>query len=97
MHFFYPQRILRVFCVYFQHQRRVLFEGCVGDPLQTPDAILPSTKWSVLVLRNVMQDAMSEVWKVYLAPEITSIFLRQKSSCLRNKSRRSAHSAEGGK
>ena len=28
-------KFLRVLCGYFQHQRKVLFEGCVADPLQT--------------------------------------------------------------
>ena len=31
----FPRKILRVFCGYFEHQRRVQFEGCVADPLQT--------------------------------------------------------------
>ena len=35
MHFGFPQRILIVLCGYVQHQRRVIFEGCVADPLQT--------------------------------------------------------------
>ena len=56
-HFGFPQRILRVLCGYFQHQRRVFFEGCVADPLQ-------GSKWPLLLLRIAMQDAMS-VLKVY--------------------------------
>ena len=43
----------------------VLFEGCVADPLQTITAILPGSNWSVLLLRIVMQDAISEVLKVF--------------------------------
>ena len=35
MHFGFPQRILQVLCGYFEHQRRVLLEGCVAGPLQT--------------------------------------------------------------
>ena len=65
MHFGFPQRILRVPHGYFEHQRRVLFEGCVADPLQIITAILLGSKWSVLLLKMVMQDAMSEVLKVY--------------------------------
>ena len=34
-HFDFPMKNLRVPCVYFEHQRRVLFEGCVSEPLQT--------------------------------------------------------------
>ena len=29
---------------HFEHQRMVLFEGCVADPLQTIAACLPSSK-----------------------------------------------------
>ena len=64
MHLGLPQRILHVHCRYFQHQRRVLFEGCVADPLQTITAILPDPTWSVFLSGMVMQDAMSEVWMV---------------------------------
>ena len=34
-HFIFPRKILRVLCGYFEHQRRVQFEGCVAEPLQT--------------------------------------------------------------
>ena len=34
------------------------------EPLQTT-AILPGTKWSCLLLHIVLQDALSEVMKVY--------------------------------
>ena len=54
-----------VFCGYLQHQRRVVFEGCVADPLQTIPAFLPGSKWSCLFLRVVLQDALSEVLKIY--------------------------------
>ena len=29
-HFSFPRKILRVLCGYFEHQRRVQFEGCAG-------------------------------------------------------------------
>ena len=51
-------------CGYFQYQRRVIFEGCVADPLQIITANLPGSKWSC-VLRTELQDALSEVLKVY--------------------------------
>ena len=38
-HFSFPRKILRALCGYFEHQRRVLFEGCVAEPLQTITAI----------------------------------------------------------
>ena len=43
-HFSFPRKILRVLCGYFEHQRRVQFEGCVAEPLQTIAAILPGSK-----------------------------------------------------
>ena len=59
------RKILRVLCGYFEHQRRVQFEGCVAEPLQTITAILLGSKWSCLLLRIVLQDALSEVTKIY--------------------------------
>ena len=53
-----------VLCGYFKHQRRVHFEGCVAGPLQTITAVLPGSKWSCLLLRSALQDALSEVTKV---------------------------------
>ena len=49
---------------YFEHQRRLQFEGCVAEPLQTITAILPGSKWSCLLPR-VLQDALSEVTQIY--------------------------------
>ena len=60
-HFSFPRKILRVLYGHFEHQRRVQFEGCVAEPLQTITAILPGSKWSCLLLRIVLQDALSEV------------------------------------
>ena len=48
-HFSFPRKILRVLCGYFEHQRRVQFEGCAAEPLQTITAILPGSKWSCLL------------------------------------------------
>ena len=42
-HFSCPRKILRVPCGYFEHQRRVQFEGCVAQPLQTITAIFPGS------------------------------------------------------
>ena len=63
-HFSFPRKILRVLCGYFQHQRRVQFEGCAAEPLTTITAILPVSKWSCLLLRIVLQDALSEVAQI---------------------------------
>ena len=57
-HFSFPRKILRVLCGYFEHQRRVQFEGCAAEPLLTITAILPGSKW--------MQEALSEVITIYL-------------------------------
>ena len=56
-HLIFPRKILRVLCGYFAHQRRVQFEACVAEPLQTISAILPGSKWGCLLLRIVLQDA----------------------------------------
>ena len=52
-------------CGYFEHERPVQFEGCVAEPLQTITAFLPGSNWSCLLLRIVLQDALSEVTKFY--------------------------------
>ena len=57
-------------CGYFEHQRRVQFEGCVAEPLQSITAILPGSKWSCLLLRVVLQDALNEVTKNYPPVEV---------------------------
>ena len=60
-HFAFRRKILRVLRGYFEQERRVQFEGCAAEPLQTITAILPGSKWSCLLLRIVLQDALSEV------------------------------------
>ena len=64
-HFSFPRKILRVLCGYCEHQRRVQFEGCVAEPLQTISATSPGSKWSCLLLRVVLEDELSEVIKIY--------------------------------
>ena len=63
-HFSFSRKISQVFCGYFEHQRRVRFEGCAAEPLRTITAILPGSKWSCLLLRIVLQDALSEVMNI---------------------------------
>ena len=43
-HFCFPRKFLRVLCGYFEHQRRVQFEGCAAEPITTITATLPSHK-----------------------------------------------------
>ena len=64
-HISFPRKILRLLCGYFEHQRRVQFEGCVAEPLKTITAILPGSKWGCLLLRVVLQDALGGVMKIY--------------------------------
>ena len=64
-HFSFSTQVLRLLCGYFEHQRRVQFEGCAAEPLKTITATLPGSKWSCLLLRIVLQDALSEVMKIY--------------------------------
>ena len=65
-HLSFPKKILRVLCGYFEHQRRAQFEGCVAEPLRTITAMLPGSKWSCLLLRIVLQDALREVTQIHL-------------------------------
>ena len=74
--FSFPRKILRVLCGYFEHQRRVKFEGCVAH--RTITAILPGSKCIVL------QDALSEVTKIcpplklrVFVGDITALFIRK--------------------
>ena len=41
----------------------MLFVGRAADPLQTIKATLPGSRWSVILLRSVTEDAMAEVLK----------------------------------
>ena len=45
-HFSFSRKILRVrvLCGYFEHQRRVQFEGCVAEPLKTITAFFARVK-----------------------------------------------------
>ena len=61
------------------------FEGCVEEPLRTIAATLPGSKWSCLLLRIVLQDALSEATKMYpplkltvFVDDITAIVKRKK-------------------
>ena len=62
-HFEFSRKILLVLRGYFEHQRRVQFEGCMAEQLQSITAIVPGSNWSCLLLRIMLQDALSEVTK----------------------------------
>ena len=50
--FSFPRKTLREQCGYFEHQRRVQFEGCAAEPLTTITAILPGSKWSCFLFTH---------------------------------------------
>ena len=77
---------------FFEHQRRVQFEGCVAKPLRTITAILPGSKWSCL-LRIVLQDALSEVTNIY-PPLKLRVFVDDISALLMGKNKVVAEMAE---
>ena len=72
-HFSFPRKILRVLCGCFEHQRRVQCEGCAAESLRTITAILPGSKWSCLLLRIVLRDALSEIIKFYPSAEVEGL------------------------
>ena len=87
-YFSFPRKILRVLCGYFEHQRRVQFEGCAQSPFTTIAAILPGSKWSCLQLRIVLQDALSDVTKIY-PPLKLRVFVGDITALLMEKKQRS--------
>ena len=69
-HFNLP-KIFCVSCGYFEHQKRVQFNGYVARVPSDPHGHLPWVKkWNCLLLRVVVQDALGEVTKVYPHPKV---------------------------
>ena len=68
-HFSFPRKILRVLCGYFEHQRRVQFEGCAAEPAaHDHHCYFARVQVELLAfLRIVLQDAVSEVTKIFEA------------------------------
>ena len=62
--FFLPKSCTGSYAGFCSIKRRVQFDGCVADPVQTISAILPGSQRSVLLLRLVVQEAMNEVLNV---------------------------------
>ena len=99
-YFSFPRKILRMLCGYF-----VQFEGCVAYPLQIITAIVSGSKWSCLLLRIELQDALSEVTKIYLllkwkvfVDDITALLMvKEKKSLKRQKSDEKVTRGYGGK
>ena len=92
-HLSFPRKILRVLCGCFQHQMRMQFEGCAAEPLTTITAILPGSKWSCLLLRIVLQDALSEVTKIYLTLKLR-VFVADITAVAKGKNREVAEMAK---
>ena len=82
-----------VLCGYFEHHRRDQFEECMANPLWTTTAILPGSKWSCLLLRVVLQDALREVTQVY-PPLKLRVFVDDITALLMTKSKEVAEMAE---
>ena len=72
-HFCFSKKILRVLCGYFEHQRRVQFEGCVAEPLQTRVQVelLAVTKIHLLLkLRVFVDDCGTLDWEAEMANKV---------------------------
>ena len=92
-HFSFQSKILRVLCRYFEHQRRVQVEGCAAEPLRTITTSLPRLKWSCLLLRIVLQDALSEVTNNY-TPLKLRVFVDDTTALLMEKNKEVAEMAK---
>ena len=92
-HFSFPRKILRVLCGYFEHERRVQFEGCVAEPLQTISAILPGSEWRCLLLRIVLREALSGVTKI-CPPLKLRVFVDDTTALLNGKNKEIAETAK---
>ena len=68
-------------------------KGCVAEPLKTITAILPLSKWSCLLLRIVLQDALSEVTKICL-PLKLRVFVVDITALLKGANREVAEAAK---
>ena len=83
----FPKEDLASAVRYFEHQRRVPFEGCVVGPLQTTTASLLGSKWSCLLWRIAPLDALSEVMKVCPPLEL-KVFVNDFTACMEGAKRR---------
>ena len=69
------------------------FEGCVTEPSQTITAILPGSKWSCLLSRIVLQDALSDDTKIY-SPLKVRVFVDDITALLMKKNEEVAEMAK---
>ena len=70
--------VLRMLCGYFSHQTRVVFVCGAAAPVPTYTAMLLVSRFSVVLLRLVMLDAMRAVFNVW--PEVrTKVYVDDKT------------------
>ena len=69
------------------------FEGCAAEPLTTVTAILSGSKWSCLLLRIVLQDALSEVTKIHHTLKLR-VFVDDITALVRGKNKEVAEMAK---
>ena len=93
-YFSFPRKILRVLCGYFEHQRRVHFEGCAAEPFHPITAILPGSKWSCLLLRIVLQDALNDVTKICLTLLKLRVFVDDVTALVQGRNKEVAEMAK---
>ena len=90
----HKEDIAGALCGYLEHQRRVQFEGCVAEPLQTITTTLPGSKWSCLLLRIVcVANALSAVTKIY-RPLKLRVFVDDTTALLMEKNKEVAEIAK---
>ena len=77
---------------YFEHQRRVQFEGCVARRCR-PLRKFCWVKLELLILRMVLQDALSEVVKRY-PPMNMKVFADDITACLEGRNKELPEIAE---
>ena len=95
-HFSFTKKTLRVLRGYFDHQRRVQFGGCAVEPLRTITTILSGGQSGVACfLRIVLQDALSEITKIYL-PLKMKVFVDDITALLMVKNKEVAEMAKEG-
>ena len=66
---------------------------CAAEPLRTIAAILPGSKWSWLLLRTVLQNALSEVTKIY-APLKLRVFVDDITALVKGRNKEVAETAK---
>jgi len=61
MYYNFPKALLAMILTYFGYARRLVVDGCVSEQLQTCTAIVAGSRFSVCLLRMVLQWPMDEL------------------------------------